>query len=594
MIGQIRLRNRRCCSKAVLAQRLKRIPDVADGLSRQFTLRGRFPFENAVENYIVEAGVSRTIFLARRGSGLFSFDNSYTQDTPSVKAFLVGSIIAEPDPTGGGTVSGPSNANLAQGATALTINSGTVTGSTWYYLWYTNELETNAFGGTRKIGGELVYVKSVSGGVATIRDGLARPFPYSANLRLTPLPTNAKVCEDIRFRNFNIKAATYQPGDPSGLLGLIYTAYCAGLDLQRCKLTGSYSAQLYFNFSREITITNCQGYECDGPNDLLSFAFCAQRCVNITVRDVYLRNTQYGISFTAGCANFLVERLATIGNTQASFDLHGGSTEGGTARFIFCPESQIQIGNPGWTLSCKSITVEDSTCAYITAKGWARDCVFQGITAKWIGFVGSKPSGSALSGGPNNVAVSNSVFNIDANNASYGRGAIQVLSTRAPKVTGAYYGQFQNITFTSCTFETNQQSYGVVHVRPLEPDKPNDNPPFYGEFGPMTLSSQLTFLECTLTQASGTPYQTAMQLNVLPTALDEFLEVNLSDCVVNVHQSQSVGIGTGPSSAEVVIHNNTNGGQTPNVRSPNPTNPTPGSTRNLQSSDFPGSTWDSN
>lgn len=576
MIGSYRLRNRKLGSRLVLRERLLRIAQDDGQVLRYFKIRGRFQFGNVSDNFVINGGISRVIFSMAPGSELISGDRSYTTLDPFRRALTMGEVITEPTSTGGGTVSGPSNSALAKGATSLTINSGTLTDNTWYYLWQTDVEETNSVNNeTRKIGGELVYVTAVAGGIATIKDGLARPYPYSANLRLTPLPSGAKVCEDLRFRNFKIVAAKYHPGETSGLQALLYTAYCSGLSFQRCQFIGGYNSQVYFTYSRDVSVENCQGYECNGPDPLLSFAFCALRSSRITIRDLYLRNTQYGVSFAAGCSDFLVERVATVNNTQAGFDLHGGSTDGGTARFIFCPESQIQIGNPGWTLSCKNVTVEDSICAYITAKGWARDCTFQRIQAKWIGFVGSKKDPVGDYGGPENIDVVDSNFDIDGANPSNGRGAIWVLGERIPNDTGTYYGKYLAIGFTNCTFKTNQSSYGVLNVEPDGDDA-----------GSIVQTSRFSFYSCTFTHSNSAGK--GMILHVHSPFTGEKVTIDLGGCTFHLNSAVLVGTGSGASASTMEILAEGEGG---NVRKPNPATPSdPNSTRALQSSDFTGIT----
>jgi len=497
----------------------------------------------------------------------------------------------------GGTAPGPTengrklSGSVTAGTKNLTLATGAepVVADNWYFLRDTNKKETHAYNGeVRPIGGELVRVKTVSGTAVELYSETTQPYAASTTLKLTELPQDIKVCENISIRN-----ARFQGRYGQRFISWLSTYYCAGVSLQNCKGLVAADAGLYFLYSRDILVQNCSAVSVTAAPfstsilDLtyIGFAVCFTRTVNIKTFRTSVTRSVYGTSFEGGCAAFTVENLATAASTGGSFDIHGGDSYNGLAKFISSPDTQIQVGNPAYTRGCRNVTVEDSVCAYITAKGNVRDSSFARITAKWLGFVGSKPDPQALSGGPDNVAVSDSTFNIPNLLPDSGHGALWVTGLKIPPdspghTDGTYYGIFQNINITGCTFESNQTAYETIYVEPAGT-----------ALGPVVVSSQIFLSECTITQASTATLRDAMSLRVLDTALDEFLEVNFSDCTVNVSGTKNVGVGSGPSSAEIVIHNYTNGGSTPNIRKPNPGG---GVSRNFQASDFTNSTFDSN
>lgn len=362
MIGTYRIRRRKNSSMGVLKERLTRVPISPGGQLRIINIRGRYQYlsDNGT-NLIVSGGRSNLIFTMPRGSKIFSRDSNFGGNT---RVLWVGhSPLDLPPGSSGLTISG----SLSRGDPSVTTSSGTAT-EEWYFLRDTAVAEKNAGGGEpRPVGGELVYVTSVSGSTATLRDPIAQPYPASATLKLTTMPVGVSVCEDIRFRNFVIESAPH----PIGIQALVYATYCAGIDFQRCKFAGGDSSAVHVFYSRNFTMSNCSSAKCGDLTSrttrLNSFCFCAERTVVIQIKNTNQVDTQYGISFAAGCADFLVESLNSIDNYAGCFDLHGGGTYLGTARYVYGPDSQIQIGNIGWTLSCREITVVDSYCGLITA-----------------------------------------------------------------------------------------------------------------------------------------------------------------------------------------------------------------------------------
>ncbi|MBL8040066.1 MAG: hypothetical protein JNM04_01840 [Chthonomonas sp.] len=557
MIGRYRLRNRRLASVLALNERLERIGNQR-AQALYFDVRGQFRFTVPKDTPLTTPGGIRVPVLTGevvlrfcRGGRVSAVGIEPGTDKPYRSPLNVGDVATEPQGTGPTLPNG-----IAEGATSATYSGTTPIVDGWYFLQDRNDVEIHAITEEeRRIGGELVQVKSVNTTTHTVELHQAAGRPYRSNaqggntiLSSTPLD---RACVNVGIRNFR-GSGIRDIANQRGTIAVINAHYVAGLSLQNCNVTNSYSAGTALQYCRDVTISrhNATLIGDAAGSTGQGYSLQIKQCANSIIRDAWARDARYACQFEAGCTTFDLSRAS--GNTligAAVVDIHGGESYNGTMSMVVGQAGQsVQLGNSSWLRGAKYITLSDSAFEKLRIDGSVVDSNIEDCAIGYVQLASAYYDPLSLLYVPTNIKFEQCNF-------------AGVTNFETIKFDEGNWNQYVNIQFKTCT---------VTALNTALMTMPNQDD-----------ATTISFTNgCTLNAASNSSMMIAEGSSA---------SITFSSCSFHLSSGMLHGL---PRYLIVKTLNDenlgyfidaTNGGTTPNTRIPDPANPSVN--RNVNSSD---------
>lgn len=453
---------------------------------------------------------------------------------------------------------------IAKGATSLTVGVGVVTANTWYFLRDQSKLERPGDSTDpmtfREIGGELVYVTGWNAGskVATLRNPTTQSYAASANVVLSTLPASAVSLQDLSIHNLVVRGVGSQ-----GFGAQCQLFYADNVTVSRFQGLRGDASGVSFAYSRQSKVARSYFRDLRQPTPDRPWGYSIQlaRSVSMTVVNCSAINAQYCVTIEGGSAAATVTDIAAY-NCPSSFDIHGGDARDILVTRCVAPVP-ISLGNTTWRRGAFDLTLTDCLATELLFTCAIRKVMLQrtqGERAVFTSLENDTNAGSA----PN--VPDDIIFN-----------SCKLINPSAspmfsfPLFVGGPAANYRitNLKITNCELEslniTDATRIGI----------------------PTKVASNILIESTTIKMVSAT--NSCLRIVTTGQTPANSLEVRFKDVDVIIPNARQICTGELASPATTTFFNETNGGTTPNRRSPDGTTWT-----NLTSADVGNVTWASN
>lgn len=462
MIGKARLRNRRLLTSTAVIDKLIRLRRSSSCLILPW--RGRlFVINQAFQPTLRRPGPVTIQFF--RGSGIRAFAGP----SAGVSDIITGFVFGLRRPSLVALNAARTTSAIPVGTNTLSITSGTKPeDGQWYFLRDNNKTEINqsdpdpAKWITRRCGGELVRVRSVSGAA----------FPYTVVLEepttqaylsaadggdpiLAFLPDNAIVTPYLSVRGLRVHGERKSGFECWMIASLVANFRMAGSFCRDSYLTGFAIA-----YCRSVTISGCTGQHLLNTGAGSSYGFQIDHSVNVKVSNCIHVDSRYGAQIEGGSAACEFTGFLPLQVTVGAFDIHGGQAY----NILFenmdttaCPN--VVIGNSSWRRGADGVTVLGCKFNRMRLVTGIHNLTIEKCKGQVVKFEydTKDPSATAWNGNPVNIAFVDTVLDSPNPNPD-GR------TVSMPVYASATDYQIDNLTFENCEL-INRLGSGVLWVQ---------------------------------------------------------------------------------------------------------------------------------
>ena len=372
-----RLRNKRIGSFEVLNEYLNRIPTTSN--FKYLVLRGKYavPPRSGV-NSPAQLGVppgSRNITMLMQRGAVVSATGPVPDDPNLHDSMAIGSL---PGPV---PISGTTIVTAVAGSSTITMPGiGTPPDvGKWYFLYDKDKEETNgADSSTRKVGGEIVKVVSVSGVTITLDKPITQTY---SGIHVILADIDALICQNI-----TIQGGTFT-GLREGKFGAgLRARLVVGLKIVGASAFNCQGAGIHAELCRDVTITQCRSEGMGDNNTGSGYAYLLDRSTRVNVGNCVAHVARVGTLLDCGPAK--VEVAGFLGSRCKSnlFDVHGGDAYDCSAIGVYGsgPVRKNTVGNINWRLGAQLITINRCGMKDLTLQGNLTDISVENSTTERV------------------------------------------------------------------------------------------------------------------------------------------------------------------------------------------------------------------
>ncbi len=249
----------------------------------------------------------------------------------------------------------------------------------WYFLYDKDKEETNgADSSTRKVGGEIVKVVSVSGVTITLDKPITQTY---SGIHVILADIDALICQNI-----TIQGGTFT-GLREGKFGAgLRARLVVGLKIVGASAFNCQGAGIHAELCRDVTITQCRSEGMGDNNTGSGYAYLLDRSTRVNVGNCVAHVARVGTLLDCGPAN--VEVAGFLGSRCKSnlFDVHGGDAYDCSATGVFGmgPVRKNTVGNTSWRLGAQLITIRRCGMKDLALQGNLTDISVENCTTERV------------------------------------------------------------------------------------------------------------------------------------------------------------------------------------------------------------------